>query len=304
MGMGRMALKRRRPLSAVVMTMVRDEAVMLPRWIDHYGRHLGVENLVVLDDNSVDGSTDDLPCTVYRLPPPPWDRGWGKTRAQLVNGLAVGLLACNDAVIFADADEFLVPDPRLYDDLRHYLAARADRDVIAPVALEVMHLTRLEPPLQPDRPVLDQRRFVKFSPVMCKPLVKRVRRPWAPAFHAIEARFEVDPELFMFHLKFADETVLEQTAEHRRAAHVLEGRGHARSFWPLGAEKLKVRLATWTESADGDADVPQLDAAELSLDGLVQEKPNGFWAVAGSHQAKGLRSSPLLELPQHFRGAL
>jgi hypothetical protein len=299
-----MALRKPRPLTVVVMTMVRDEAAMLPRWIGHYGRHVGVENLIVLDDNSVDGSTDDLPCTVYRLPPPPWDRGWGKTRAQLVNGLAAGLLACNDVVIFTDADEFLLPDPRRYDDLRHYLTARADRDVIAPVALEVMHMTRLEPPLDPYRPVLDQRRFVKYSPVMCKPLVKRVRRPWTPAFHAIQAPFEVDPELFMFHLKFADEAVLEQTAEHRRAVHEVEGRGHRLSFWPWGAEKLKGRLATWTGSADGDAVVPLFDSAELNVDGLVRKKSNGFWAVAGPRQVKGLRKSPLLELPQHFRRAL
>ena len=41
---------------------------MLPRWVQYYGDQLGQDNLVVLDDNSVDGSTEHLPCTVLRLP--------------------------------------------------------------------------------------------------------------------------------------------------------------------------------------------------------------------------------------------
>ena len=62
--------------------MVRDEAFMLPRWMSHYGGQVRLHNLIVLDDNSVDGSTGDLPCTTYRLPPPPWERGWGTTRTR------------------------------------------------------------------------------------------------------------------------------------------------------------------------------------------------------------------------------
>lgn len=62
------------PPRVVVITMVRDEAAMLSRWVDYYGREVGLGNLVVLDDNSVDGSTTGLACPVYRLPPPPWKK--------------------------------------------------------------------------------------------------------------------------------------------------------------------------------------------------------------------------------------
>ena len=47
--------------TVAVLTVARDEAAMLPRWVAHYGSHVGVENLVVVDDNTSDGSTDDLP---------------------------------------------------------------------------------------------------------------------------------------------------------------------------------------------------------------------------------------------------
>src|SRR6478672_12348963 len=121
----------------VVMTVVRDEAEVLPRWIAYYGEQVGYDNLLVLDDNSVDGSTDDLPCLRYRLPPGPWKGPWAKTRLRLVNGLATGLLAVNDVVIYTDVDEIIVADPARHSGLRAYLGARAGSSALAPLAVEV-----------------------------------------------------------------------------------------------------------------------------------------------------------------------
>jgi hypothetical protein len=286
---------------AVAITMVRDEADMLPRWIDYYGRQLGMDNLIVLDDNSVDGSTDALPCTRYRLPAPPWKRRWAKTRSRLVNGMANGLLACNDVVIFTDADEFLVPDPARYDGLLDYLAARSDRSVIAPLAFELLHNARLEPALDPTRPVLEQRRFVKFSPGMCKPLLKQTPDLWQRAFHDIFAPFEIDPDLWLLHLKYYDETVLSKVAEARRRVHEEEGRGSAGSFWPKGPEVLQKLLASWTESPV-DGPVPEFQAAEVDVTRMVRRQSDGSWSAA-ANQAKGIERSPLRQLPQRFRGA-
>lgn len=285
---------------ALAMTMVRDEADMLPRWIDYYGRELGLQNLVVLDDNSVDGSTDDLPCTLYRLPPEPWKRRWAKTRARLVNGMADGLLACYDVVIFTDTDEFLVPDPDKYSGLLDYLADRSDRPVIAPLALEVMHNARVEPALDPTRPVLQQRRFVKFSPGMCKPLLKRTSDAWQPAFHAIHAPFEIDRDLWMLHLKYSDETVLQKVAEHRSRIHEVEGRGSPGSFWSKSSEELRSLLSSWTD-VDQDS-VPEFDPAELDLRDLIKQQSDGSWKSAAK-QVTGLETSPLCELPKRFHSA-
>ncbi|HZJ06170.1 MAG TPA: glycosyltransferase family 2 protein [Nocardioidaceae bacterium] len=282
--------------------MVRDEADLLPRWIDYYGQQFGLQNLIVLDDNSVDGSTDNLPCTLYRLPPAPWKKGWGNTRTRLVNGMAHGLLACNDVVIFTDLDEFLVPDPAKYSGLVDYLAERSDRPVIAPLALEVMHNARLEPVLDPSRPLLEQRRFVKFAPGMCKPLVKRTPDAWQGAFHAIHAPFEIDPGLWMLHLKYCDETVLQKVAEHRRRVHEVEGRGSPGSFWPNGPELLKTLLSSSTDMANGSGSVPEFDAAEFDLGDLVRKQGNGSWKSM-ANQVTALDTSPLRELPARFRSA-
>lgn len=55
-------------LRVAALTMARDEAEMLPRWLDYYGGQFGSDNVMVIDDNSVDGSTSNLPCARFRVP--------------------------------------------------------------------------------------------------------------------------------------------------------------------------------------------------------------------------------------------
>ncbi len=282
-----------------VITIVRDEADMLPRWLAHYGGEFGHQNLFVLDDNTVDGSTDELPCVRYRLPAGPWKAGWGKTRLRLVNGLAAGLLAVNDVVIYTDVDEFLVADPESFSGLRAYLARRQDCDVIAPLALEVVHHPLLEPPLDPSRSILSQRRFVKYSPAMCKPLVRRSNSRWHSAFHASAESFSVDPELWMFHAKFADEGLLRKTARARQTIHRSEGRGHPESFWAMPEDAVVAKLAAWTHDT---TQAPEFDPAEIDLQDLVQPDRGGNWQAA-ANQVASLDLTPVRQIPHRFYAA-
>ena len=285
----------------VAMTMVRDEPDMLPRWIRHYGRHVGVEHLIVLDDNSEDGSTVGLPCTVHHLPPPRPTDHWGLMRVRLVNGLSAGLLAFYDAVVFTDVDEFLVPDPATHPSLRHYLAARPEPTVVAGLAYDVVHDARVEPPIDPDRPVLAQRRYVKFNPAMCKPQVKREAVRWGSAFHAVNAPFTIDPDLLMLHLKFSDVQLVREVGDRRRAVHETHGRGHSNSFWPRGGDALVKKLARSIAAQTGP--VTEVEPRAVDTTGMVVVDDKGFHAVDG-RQVAALRRSPLQTLPERFRQAL
>lgn len=287
---------------AVVMTMTRDERNRLPRWIDYYSGQVGSQNLIVIDDNSADGSTDDLPCTMHRLPPGPWKSKWGMARARLASGLAQGLLACYDVVIFTDVDEFLVPDPARYDGLKHYLRVRADVDVIAPVAVNLLHHPRVEPDLDPTQPLLTQRRFVKFAPVMCKPLVTRVPAQWTAGFHGIEAPFVPDPVLWMVHTKYYDVAAVRVEAERRHVLHDTEDRGGDVSAWGLDSDALISRLLTWVESADAGS-VPDFDPRELDLSRIVKRRDDVTFRTIGS-QLRAMDDQPLRKLPQRFRHLL
>ncbi len=286
--------------TVVVMTMARDEGAMLQRWVRHYADQVGMENLIVLDDNSVDRSTEGLPCTVHRLPVLPGDRDFEVARMELVSGLARGLLAVYDVAVFVDVDEFLIPDPDQYADLREFLAERPDRDVIAPMALNVVHHQALEGPLDPNQPVLGQRQFAKFVPLMCKPAIKRVPAPWRFASHGIMAPFEVDPELFMVHLKFADVDLLRAVGDHRRRLVDADRRG-AGSSWAVGGDEIALLLSTFVAGADAD-DVPEFAPTQQELDRAVRRDPSGAYRASKPGQLKAMEDQPLVRVPERLLG--
>jgi len=283
-----------------VLTMVRNEADMLPRWIEYYGHQVGVENLIVVDDNSDDGSTDDLPCARIRLPAEPWRVPWGQTRITLANSVSRGLLACYEAVIFADADEFLVPDPDRYASLIDYVGANQHRELIAPLGLNVLHDPLSEPTLDPARPMMEQRRFVKFVSGMCKPLIKCVPAAWVASFHGLTKQFVIDRDLLLLHLKYADVDSLVRTSERRFAWHQ-EGRGHPSSAWALSPDDLESRLLSWVQVPEGEA-APEFDPNEPDLSEVVAITERGHFRSWGI-QLEAMERNPLRQLPDRFRSA-
>lgn len=286
----------------LVMTMARDEGAMLARWVSHYGHHVGHENLVVLDDSSADGSTEDLPCTVLRLPPLPGGKRFEGTRLKLASGLAQGLLSVYDYVVFVDADEFLVPDPLRFPRLTDFLAERASQPVIAPVTLNVVHHVAVEGALDPTEPVLGQRRFAKFAPIMCKPCVKRVEAPWRFATHGIAAPFQVDPELFMVHLKFHDRESLRAVADRRQRLVEADRRG-GRSSWHVGGDRLTAMLEEFVAEPDPEL-VPEFDPSVIDLQALVRRTEGGDYRTPRQGQVRAMRSQPLVRVPERLHGAV
>lgn len=291
-----------------VMTVARDESEMLPRWVRYYAGQVGANNLVVMDDNSVDGSTDGLPCTVLRLPPQPWKVDFEHTRMKLASGIGSALLWCYDVIIFCDVDEFLVPDPDRFDGLLDYLRARSDREVIAPVGMNLLHNTALEPALDHGQPVLAQRRFVKFAPGMCKPSIKRVSAPWRAASHGILSPFEIDPDLWMLHLKFYDLDELRRVADHRNRMHQLDGRAD-NTTWTRTGPQLADELLSWTtpppgtDWSDGAESVPEFDPREVDLDEVVRKVNDGLYKASGGGHIYAMTNNPLRRLPERFREA-
>lgn len=289
------------PPRVVVMTMVRDEGPMLERWVRHYAAQVGAENLVVLDDGSTDGSTDDLPCTVHRLPPMPGGRDFEAARMELVSGLARGLLAVYDVVVLVDGDEFLIADPDRYEGLVDLLAARADREVLAPVALNVVHHLDTEDGLDPGEPVLGQRRFAKFVPLMCKPAVKRVAAPWRFATHGIMAPFSVDPDLFLVHLKFFDHDWLQHVSDRRHELVRADGRA-SRSSWSMDGSAMGELLRGFTAGTDPDR-VPEFDPRAVDLAAVVQ-RDGAAYRTSRPGQLRAMETLPLVRVPERLLGLL
>ena len=271
---------------------------MLPRWVRHYGDQVGVENLVVFDDGSTDGSTRNLPCTVHRIPGFPAG-SFEARRIRLVSGVAQGLLQTYDVVVFTDVDEFLIPDPALHSGLKEFLRARREVPVVAPVALNVVHHVDVEGALDPRRPVLGQRRFAKLAPVMCKPALKRVPAPWTAASHGVHAAYRPDPELFMVHLKFADRDTLQRQADRRNALAAADGRGK-NSSWSRTGDEL-VRLVEEVTHGIDPATVAEFDPGAVDLDRLVVQEGEVHRAPREG-QVRALRIHPLVRIPERLHG--
>jgi hypothetical protein len=277
------------------LTMVRDEAVMLPRWLGYYGEQLGVEHLTVVDHGTTDGSTDDLPCRVIRDPAldgPTFERA----RMRYLTGVARDLLHDHDAVVFTDCDEFLVPDPDRYDGLRDYVA-RTDRPVTGGLGFNVVHRADREPALDPDAPVLGQRRAGMFIQRLCKPSLKRVDAKWRFASHGIEAAYEPDPALLLVHLKYADAEHLRLVGDQRFAVREAAGLT-ARSAWARTGTEQVAELA---EVVAGPDEPPFFDPSTLDPAGLVRTR-GGAWEADGIREFEAMRAGPLLQLPPKWFG--
>jgi hypothetical protein len=283
------------------LTMVRDERVMLPRWLFHYGAQCGTENLFVIDDNTSDGSTDDLPCSVIRIPD--WgDKHFEATRMRLISKIGSGLLEAYDAVLFADADEFLVADPARHDGLLDLLAKRPGHKVVGSMNLNVVHDAAREPALDPDRPVLTQRRLAKFIPLMCKPSIKRVQAPWVAGSHGTTIPFEIDPDLYLFHLKFAERDHLRSTGDHRKALAESQGRA-AETSWQFGGDDLVDLLDEVTRDVSPDQ-VEEFRPRKRVLGKIVREADNGVFRSHGRRQFNAMRRQPIVSIPERFANSV
>ncbi len=289
------------PVAAL--TMVRDEGDVLRKWVAHYSAQVGAENLLVIDDNSTDGSTDGLDCEVIRIPPIVGH--FELERMRIVSDRARRLLKGRSAVVFADADEFIVPDPDRHEDLRAFVAARRGVPASGVVALNVVHHLATEAPLDLSRPLLSQRRLAKFIPLLCKPSVKQVPDAWAAASHGIhDVLYSPDPELFMFHFKFADRDLLQRTADHRRRMVDLDERAAESSWQFTGDEMVDLLDQINAEAPEDPAQVPVFDADPDALAQIVQTQANGVSRAGGLRQVKAMRRRPVRRIPERFLGTV
>lgn len=305
-----MRLTRRRPPASAsaqdlptlaVITMARDEGPMMRRWVRHYAAQVGADHLVVIDDSSSDGSTDDLGCPVLRIPPLR-KRGFEPGRMGLLAGISAGLLEAYDAVMFCDVDEFVVADPRKHETLRHFLAARPDHPpALGVLGLNVVHDVPREDAMRDDEPILGQRRLAKFVPLMCKPSLKFEAAPWAHASHGIRCRYEIDRELFMFHMKFADRDHLAAVAANRHHLNTTAGRAQGTS-WGRSGDEMVALLDEITADVDPAA-LPEFEVRNLGLRKIVRQRED-MWRATGDGQVAAMRQRPFVRVPERFLGLL
>jgi len=192
------APRRRR----AVVTIVRDEADLLPIWLRYYSRFFAADDIYVIDHDTVDGSTSGPGFVRIPVSHPTYDVLWLLAQVREVQH---ELCRRYDVVVVCDVDEIVATDPSSSTpDLGTYLD-RFDEEFVSCVGHEVLHRPQFEPPIDLTRPLLAQRGWWYRNPLYDKPLIASEPMEWGPGLHRrLDGRNNYDPDLVLVHLHRLD----------------------------------------------------------------------------------------------------
>ncbi len=190
------------PPKVAAITMVYNEAALLPVWARHYARQVGADHCYVVDHGSSEPLALPPGVNVLRLPRSPHD---DPRRARFISQLTSSLLEYYDWVTYTDVDELVLADPRQFANLPDFCQTAADGTVSA-IGFDIQHVPALEPPLDPASSIGSQRGWARFTSAMCKPVLSRQPLEWAPGFHCSNQPVAF-ASLYLFHLHWADQRI-------------------------------------------------------------------------------------------------
>ena len=201
---------------ACVLTMVKDDDFFLERWVKYYGGIFGRDALYVVNHGGGHRVADIATgCSVIDIPGG-FQKNFDMVRWRLFNGLAQGLRGYYDFAIVADVDEFLVVDPRTGLGLDVFLGRRRGNVSVTPLGLAVVHKPELEPEDIGTGPMLGPRRYARYASDYCKPTVFNHEVKLARGgHHSTDSTLKVFRNLYLFHMRFVDETLFNETYGRR-----------------------------------------------------------------------------------------
>lgn len=268
--------------SFAVITMVFNENIFLPIWLNHYGSLFGFENLFVIDDGSDDGCCQDARVrNLIRKNRSVLDE---IDRAQFISYFHAALLEYFDTVIYTDVDELLVVDPRAAESLRAYLIDSKD-DYKTVIGFNVVQRITNERALDFEKPLFEQRRYVEFDPTYCKTLISRIPTYWGPGFHRIRAAPRYDSNVFLFHLRAVDVEIAKHRIRNFNTVRSSDRdllRGHSFQFRLSESEYVEQWFPTSEESFENAH--PDLEF----IQDLLSTKPQNLLAVLPSRFSKSI----------------
>lgn len=208
-------MKEKRPACAI--TMVKDDYFFLELWVGHYARFFGRDALYVVSHGG-DPRVAEIAsgCNVIALPPV-FNESFDAVRWRLLQNLANGLRGYYEFIICGDVDEYVVVDPKTGLGLDDFLARRKRKITITPIGLEVIHRPAEEPEPVTGH-VIGPRRHCRFSTAYSKPCIFN-----RPTDLSRGGHYATDPELntfrnlYLFHMRCADEGTYTQTLARRSA---------------------------------------------------------------------------------------
>ena len=222
-------------------TMVGDEPFFLPIWIAYYARFVPKDQMFIL----VDGAHRVLPpetqgCQILTLPHVVPGPGWDRARWNMISAFTATLLGRFDVVVFNDVDEIILADPDCAAGLTELIGRARALGVISPFAIEVLHRTDLEPnALDARTPILSQRKFGRINASYCKPCITARPLHFSIGGHYADyPDLHLDPNLFLFHLRFADQSLLRARQSNRQDLMAVGGGMVAGAGWAKNSAEM------------------------------------------------------------------
>jgi len=205
---------------ACVITMVKDDYFFLERWVKYYGGIFGRDALYVVNHGGGDKVADIATgCSVINLPGG-FQKNFDVVRWRLFNGLAQGLRGYYTFAIVTDVDEYIVVDPKTGLGLDDFLGKRRGKVTVTPIGVEVVHKKDLELDEIGAGPMLGPRRYARYASEYCKPTIfNHAVRLSRGGHYSTDPVLKVFRKLYLFHMRFADAALCEETFG-RRAAQV------------------------------------------------------------------------------------
>jgi hypothetical protein len=205
--------------SVAVLGIFGRENFFSPIWKKYYGGLFGVENLHIIGSIATDeylnifegANFHELGSTTH---------GDNAYIIKRVMQLQYELLQSYETVVFADSDEFIVPDPDKYRNLKEFL--ELNNDIYFKVqGWNVVHLINQEPNINLDLPIISQRKYwykngSEFGGGESKMLI--IRKPhvsYIAGMHWSEPSVIEHSDLFNFHLREFDYKITADRLEDR-----------------------------------------------------------------------------------------
>lgn len=236
-------------------TMARNDDFYLRKWVEYYGRELGLDNLYIFLDGLDQQVAPFCEGTHARAVPKIGTQviSAEKGRLKFLSEKAAELLSSGyDLVIGVDADEFVVVDPKLGKTLREFLSGLRIKGSASALGLDVGQKVGEEGDITCERPFLSQRHYARIGTRYTKPSILAAPFTWGSGFHRIKGHnFHIVKDLYLIHLGYFDMKRLQDRFQDRdRLAQGWERHMRKRSRTIRLVTELKARdFETWTRRA-------------------------------------------------------
>lgn len=278
-------------------TMVYQDHFFLERWVRYYSAQIGRENLYILrhgTDPEIDRIAEGA--NIIHIPQMPDKSRLERQRWGLMSQFASGLTLYYNWVIANDVDEIIALDPMIGTSLPEYLNNKflaGAPQFISPFAVEIIHTPASETdPILPDRPILERRRNFRINSNYAKPCIIRGRIRFSIGGHGSNMEnVELDPNLFLFHLRYVDDGISRKRLEARRqleASRATDGTERD-GTWAKSLAAYETLCAG--QPVAEQALFPEIN--EIMVSGRTQ-------AHTGNWFFKTYRSKDLYRLPERF----